>query len=108
MALPDYVPAHTARDLRSFVALALGRGYSLSVNNGEEWVCKRATDADTILSSLAQTDNDTIRIRDCHGEPVGSVWAVYGNGPRETFADYSDNPATEDLVHGAYCGSHRF
>lgn len=102
MLLPNYAADHDKAALIAIIDLALGRGYVVSVCDGAEWTVKKSADRVAILTALVSTDNDTLRFRDCHGEPVGSVWCIYGNGPGETFADYTDNPATENLVDGAY------
>lgn len=91
------------RIIRQLVSEALAAGYTISVCDGEAWPVKRSTDADAIISALASTDSDTLRVRESAAPfaPVGQVALVYGNEPGVVVADYSDNEATRALVGNA-------
>lgn len=78
------------------VSAALGRGYTMSVHDGEEWALRHSSDADEVLNALATTDADTLAFR-LDGAHVGSVWIVWGNGC-DLFSDWSDNEAINSLV----------
>ena len=82
---------------RRLVSNALLKGYTVSVNDGEEWTVKRSTHKPTIVGAMFSTDSDTLRFRRSDGSPVGSVILIYGNG-EDVIADYSANPDIEHLV----------
>lgn len=82
---------------KRLIAVILAAGYKVSVNDGEEWVLIKSTDADAIYEAIGSTDSDTLKIRTAHDTLVGSMWLVWGNGPRELVSDYTDNDATTAL-----------
>jgi hypothetical protein len=86
------------------VAAAISSGYTVSVNDGEEWTVKRSTAKAAILDALETTGEDTIRIRDnASGEMIGDIFLVWGNAPdgSELICDHTDNPAISSLVSKA-------
>lgn len=87
-----YNKPHEKAQAETLVRIVLDRGYSVSVNDGMEWVLKRSRDRAAILDALGSTDADTLRIRDNDGESFGSFWLVYGNGPGELISDHTSNP----------------
>jgi len=82
------------------VRAALDAGYSISVNDGEEWTVKRALKAKPVLEALATTGEDVLRIRDEEGTPYGSFYLVWGNADdgSELIADHTDNDACNALA----------
>ena len=76
----------------------LAKGYTVSVNDGEEWTVKRSRDANQVRGALQSTDSDIIRFRDATGASVGTIWFVWGNSPDEVAADWSDLPAINELM----------
>jgi hypothetical protein len=99
--------SHERTEAHWIVNAILGAGHSISVNDGEEWVCKRSTDAAIILASMGSTDNDTLRVRDSDGAVVANFWIVYGNGPGELISDYSVN-SFSDALSTAYMAKFPF
>jgi hypothetical protein len=98
ISLDLYAGKEEAAVARRLVRAALGKGYKVSVNDGEEWTVKQSTDRNTILAALATTGADTLRIRSAEGESLGSLYLVYQNGPGdELIADHSDNEAMTEL-----------
>jgi hypothetical protein len=81
-----------------YINKALAKGYSISVNDGEEWTVKRSTDAKVIRAALQSTDSDIIRMRNGAGETIGIIYFVWGNSPDEVVCDYSDNELTNEIV----------
>lgn len=80
------------------VKLALSRGYSISVNDGEAWAVKRSKDEQEILDAIVSVEEAQLRIRaeDKHG------WALvipYGVAPDETVADYGECALMESLMN---------
>lgn len=92
-----YNSTHEREQADVLVRILLDRGYSVSVNDGEEWVLKRSTDRTAILAVLGSTDSDTIRIRDENGDSVATFLLVYGNGPGELIADHTANHYAESV-----------
>lgn len=89
--------SHERTEARWIVNAIIDAGHSVSVNDGEEWVCRRSTDADAILASMGSTDNDTLRVRDSGDAIVANFWLVYGNGPGELISDCSSNSFADTL-----------
>lgn len=59
---------------------ALGRGWSVSVFDGEEFPLRRCYDKATIRAAMRSTDTDYLYFHGSAGEAYGWVWLVYGNG----------------------------
>ncbi len=89
--------SHERTEARWIVNAIIDAGHSVSVNDGEEWVCKRSTDANVILASTGSTDNDTLKVRDADGAVVANLYLVYGNGPGELISDCSSNSFADTL-----------
>lgn len=93
--------AHETATIRMLLELAIVQGLAISLYDGGEWTVKKSTDVAEILAACGTTDVDTLRfrVRDDleldekeRGKIVGAVLLVYGNGPGELVADFSDNP----------------
>jgi hypothetical protein len=97
----QYATHHEARIARKIVKDALANGWTISVNDGEEWVVKRSTDSQTILNAMCSTDSDVLHLRDASGEPFGSIWLVWGND-EDVISDHSDSEAMADFMAGRY------
>ena len=82
------------RIVRRLVKAALKQGWTISVNDSEEWTVKRSSDFNVVMDALFTTDADTLLFRKPDGDRIGSVVLVYGNAGYEVIADYSD---TEEL-----------
>ncbi len=78
-----------------------GKGYKISVFDGEETVLSKSDDAKRILDEMCQTDEgDTLTIFDGdHSE--GRIYFVYGNEPEYVVCDYSGNEFTTRIVETA-------
>lgn len=102
ISLDKYAGKEEAAVARRLVRKALEAGYTVSVNDGEEWTVKKSTNRDEILAALATTGEDSIRIRNAEGEKIGTLYLVYQDGPGdELIADFTDNPATDLLYRQA-------
>ncbi len=89
---------HEQTEARAIIQRAIAAGYTVSVNDGEEYVIKRSRDCEAIMATLFSTDSDWLLIRNAAGEKIGVIWFVYGNGPGELAADYTAKPEIEKLV----------
>ena len=74
---------------KALVKEGLSRGYSASVNDGEEWTVKGSTNVREIMLALASTDGDTLRFRRGDGIKVADFYLVYGNDGYDVICDYS-------------------
>jgi hypothetical protein len=92
-----------AEVVKRLVRIVLERGYMVSINDGEEWTVTLSTDRNEILSALATTGEDIVRLYK-DGERAGSLWLVYGNAEdgSELIADHSDNDACHNICWDLY------
>lgn len=66
---------------------ALASGYTVSVNDGEEWVVKKSTKQKEIIDACYSTDEDVLLFRK-DGAYMGRVMLVYGNCGYDVISDY--------------------
>lgn len=97
----QYATYHEARIARKIVKDALANGWTISINDGEEWTVKNSTDSRTILDAMCSTDSDVLRLRDAAGEAIGNIWLVWGND-EDVISDHSDSEAMADFMAGRY------
>ena len=97
----QYATYHEARIARKIVKDALANGWTVSVNDGEEWTVKNSTDSRTILDAMCSTDSDVLRLRDAAGEAIGNIWLVWGND-EDVISDHSDSEAMAEFMAGRY------
>lgn len=103
--LNRYATTGEARTARKLVKAALAAGYTISVNDGEEWTVKRSTREREIIDALATTGQDRLLLRlPASGDVAGSFWLIYGNDEsgEELIADHSDNETCEALYRAAH------
>jgi hypothetical protein len=101
----DYTTSGERNVVRRLVRAALNAGYTISVNDGEEWTVKRSTNAKTIKDALATTGEDTLRLHAADPSKTigwhnaGSFSLIWGNADdgSELIADYTDNGICEEL-----------
>lgn len=67
----------------------ISRGFTVSVNDGEETTVKNSTDINVILDAMWTTDEDYLYINRDNGKRLGMVYFVYGNEGPDVIADYS-------------------
>jgi hypothetical protein len=97
----QYATYHEARIARKIVKDALANGWTISVNDGEEWTVKSSTDSRTILDAMCTTGCDVLRLRDAAGEAIGNIWLVWGND-EDVISDHSDSETMADFMAGRY------
>ena len=81
----QYATAGERKVARRLIKAALAAGYSISVNDGEEWTVKRSTKLKTITDALCTTGEDTLQLYAAdpsktvgwHG--AGAFYLVWGN-----------------------------
>ena len=101
MNVLEYATQHEARIARKIVKDALANGWTVSVNDGEEWTVKRSADSRAILAALCSTDSDILRLRDEAGDRVGDIMLIWGND-EDLISDHSDNDAMTAFMAGRY------
>jgi hypothetical protein len=72
--------------VQRLIADALAQGFTLSVNDGEQTVLTRSTDADAIEAAMFSTGEDYLCFAK-EGKYVGVVQLVYGNDGYDVIAD---------------------
>jgi len=95
MALND-AAKDEANIARKIIKLALERGLTISVNDGEEWTVKETTMAKAVEHALCTTDQDTIRLHEADGS-IGSIYLVWGNG-EDLISDCTDSFAMGEFM----------
>lgn len=91
------------RAARRLIRLGLAKGYTVSVNDGEEWTVRRSTNQVAIIDALCSTGEDVIRFDDEAGR-IGIFVLIYGNDPdgSELISDHTDNVACNELYAATY------
>lgn len=82
---------------RALVMAAINAGYTVSVNDGVEYVIARCSAVDDIMRSMGSTDSDVLVLRSMDGQKVGWVEFIWGNGC-DVIANHTDNQAINALV----------
>ena len=75
----------------ALVTACLSRGYSITVDNGEDRPIKKSHSYTAVMNELWQTDEERVFIYDGFGKRCGVFFLVYGNDGYDLVADYSDN-----------------
>lgn len=101
MSYSEYMPKHERPVVSMLIREALAAGYTISVNDGEEWTVKRSTSGSDIREALCTAEDDTLLLRDSEGKKVGHFWLIYNNGsegdPIIVITDYSATPECEEI-----------
>lgn len=84
------------RIVTRLISAAMRKGYTASVNDGEEWTVRKSTDLQTILTALATTDRDTVSFR-ANGKHIGSILLIWGND-EDVISDSSDTDEINTIV----------
>lgn len=102
MDLDNYATKGEARAARSLIHHALRLGYSISVNDGQEWTVKHSRNRDDILFALASTGEDIVRCS--NGQQVAVFYLIWGNDEdgSELISDHTDNDAANELYRLVY------
>jgi hypothetical protein len=84
---------------KALIAAGLARGFTVSIQDGEEWTVKRSRDANEAFKALFTTGEDRVLFRDEAGIFQASFYLVAGNEPNgeELIADHTDNPIANEL-----------
>jgi hypothetical protein len=93
-----YTQPGERRVARALINAALDKGYTVSVNDGEEWTVRRSSNLREITDALATTGEDFIRFYD-GDKSVGTFNLIWGNDETgaELISDYSYNDICNEL-----------
>ncbi len=86
------------RICRRFILLALKRGYTISVDNGDEIVLVKSSNVKKIMSEMFSVDEESLVVYN-HGSFVGRACLVYGNDGWDVIADHTTSPAMDSLMN---------
>lgn len=81
---------------------ALDKGWSISVNDGEDWTLRKSRDRDAIIEELASTDENLLGFWDSQIH-VGNAYIIWGEPDGDgVFTDCSGTKAF-NIWHDALC-----
>lgn len=86
------------KTVRKLIDIVLAKGYTISVNDGEEWVLLRSQSVQAVCDAMMTTDEDKWQVRREDQTPVGEVWFVYGNDGYDVVTGYTVSPDMEEMV----------
>ena len=75
----------------------LQRGYTITVDDGEEETLLNSSNFTDIMDALGTTDADTVYVDDTFNRQVAVFFLVYGNDKDELINDLSDNPIANEI-----------
>lgn len=85
--------------IREMLKFAIGKGYLVSVFDGEEYPVKCSANIEEIIENAMSVDEATLTFRDAETRnTIGKVLLVFGNDGWDVIADHSDNLATREIV----------
>ena len=84
--------------VQKLIAAVLEKGWTISVNDGEEWALKHSNDAKAIYNESRATDECIFRINSLEGAwVVGTVYIIWENTGEE-ICDYSSTEVMNALI----------
>lgn len=86
--LNKYAPIAAVKSATRLVDAALASGYTVSVNDGEEWTVKKSTDRKVILDAMGTTGEDRLMVRNAAGDKIACYYLIYQNGS-DVLSDWS-------------------
>lgn len=87
---------------------ALGRGWGVSVYDGEEVPLRRSHDKAAIIAAMRSTDSDQLHFKGVDGANLGCIVLIYGNG-EDLISDHTDNgpmAALAEQVNAVFTPAH--
>jgi len=81
---------------KKLIDTLIEKGYSISVNDGEEWVLFRSTHYSSIIASMFSTDHDVIEAG--IGKDKIRFLLIYENG-EDVISDFTDTPEAEEIFN---------
>jgi len=81
----------------ALVKACLRRGFSVTIDNGEDKPIKKSRNYRAIMNEMWQTDEEHVVIFDAEGKRRGWFFLVYGNDGYDLVADYGITEATDAI-----------
>jgi hypothetical protein len=90
-SIDKYASAGERAHACNLVKQLIADGFTLAVNDGEEWTVTRCTDADTVIDALATTGEDYLKVFRSEDDVHSTLQLIWGNckSGMELVADYS-------------------
>ena len=98
--ITTYATAGEAMIARRLIRICLADGYTISVNDGEEWTVRRSNDFNTIIGALCTTGQDFVRAFNPKDQTSpGTFDLVWGNDPTgaELISDHTYNEVCNSI-----------
>ena len=95
-----YAAAGEAMIARRLIRICLADGYTISVNDGEEWTVRRSNDFNTIIGALGTTGQDFVRVfNPGDSTSPGAFDLVWGHDPTgaELISDHTYNEVCNSI-----------
>lgn len=86
-----------ARAASRLVREILARGFTISVNDGEETTLTASRDKRAIMREMGTTGENILTIKTPDGKRAGWFLLVYGNDPSEIVCDHGANETCEAI-----------
>lgn len=84
---------------KGIVLNAIEKGYSISVNDGEEWSTVKSTDYKEIIKDIESVDDCDLNFYDKSDKYVGWAKIILCNDYNESVSDYTANDEMESLIN---------
>ena len=84
---------------KGIVLNAIDKGYSISVNNGEEWSTDKSTDYIEVIKDIETVDDCDLNFFDKSDKYVGWAKIILYNDYNESVSDYTANDEMESLIN---------
>jgi hypothetical protein len=81
----------------ALIKACLKRGFSVTIDNGEDKPIEKSTSYRAIINEMWQTDEEHVLIYDATGKRMGWFFLVYGNSGWDLVSDYSVTNACEAI-----------
>lgn len=92
--LTTYAPKAAVESATRLVNAALASGYTISVNDGEEWTVKNSRSRQEILDAMGTTGEDYLMVRTAEGAKIAQYYLIYQNGA-DVVSDWSYTEETK-------------
>lgn len=83
---------------KGLVLNAIDKGYSVSVNNGEEWSTDKSRDYKEVIKDIETVDECDLHFFDKSGERIGWAMVILYNDYNESISDFTANDKMESLM----------
>ena len=93
----EYTTANDRKQANQLIKVMLDKGYSISVNDGEEDTLDQSTSSKVVKDHLGTTGEDYLSFHNKEGKSLGYFWLIWCNGEDCLISDYSANTASDEI-----------